>query len=114
MRFLGLAIAVAILVAPSIAKAEWVKVANDNNSILSIYDGKTKTGMSKLGKMSEFFIKVQMSDYNVSYAKVTAVCRSNLFYMNVLNPDGSLQLSKPISQAPKGSLIEYGIQHACK
>jgi hypothetical protein len=63
--------------------------------------------------MTEFFLRIQMG-YAPTYAKVTAVCRSNLYYLNELNPDGSLQISKPVTQAHPGSLIESAIQHACR
>lgn len=109
MKVLSLAIALSIILIPSSAKADWVMVAGNNSALFSVYDGKTVIR----GKIAEFYAKLQR-DSAISYAKVTASCTSGTFYLNQLNPDGSLQLSKPVSVAPPGSFMYAAIQHACR
>ena len=103
------AIAATIVLIPSVAKAEWVMVAGNNDALFSVYDGKTVIR----GRMAEFYAKLQRNSVN-NYAKVTANCASGAFYLNELNPDGSLQLSKPVTIASPGSFIHAAIQHACR
>lgn len=64
MKVLVGAIAATIVLIPSVAKAEWVMVAGNNDALFSVYDGKTVIR----GRMAEFYAKLQRNSVN-SYAK---------------------------------------------
>lgn len=109
-KFLTAASTITLILAPTTAHAGWQPIAMNSKASIYIED----TSIVRMGRDVRFVVNSQPSDGSPRFiGEVMAACRSKVYFITPMLPDGTWGMSDQVLTAAPQSPIGKSIQFAC-